>query len=110
LHEVVDKNNLYQNPKFNLKDLAKAASLPKNLVSRVLNEGYKNGYTRFINEKRVEKAKELIAINDHLSLEGIGKESGFNSKSSFYSVFKKLTNRTPASFKKSMQDSNSSIK
>ena len=66
------------------------------------NTVYEKGFAHFINEKRVERAKKLLVNNHHLSLEGIGYEAGFNSKSSFFATFKKLTGQTPAQYKRSL--------
>ena len=56
-------------------------------------------FTIFVNEYRINQAKELIVTDKHLKLESIGYACGFNSKSTFYSAFKKITGMTPAQFK-----------
>lgn len=83
-----------------LKDLATITNINSHQLSRVLNEVYPHGFATYINEKRVEEAKKLIQSNSNFTLEGIGYEAGFNSKSSFYASFKKLTGQTPAEYKK----------
>ena len=50
------------------------------------------------------EAKDLIKSRDELSLEGIGYEAGFNSKSAFFEAFKKVTGQTPAAFKKALAE------
>jgi AraC-like DNA-binding protein len=58
-------------------------------------------FSDFVNSYRVEAAKRklLDPAFRHLSVLGIAEEVGFNSKSSFNSVFKKHTNMTPSRFR-----------
>jgi AraC-like DNA-binding protein len=100
--QLMLKGELYLNPKLKLDDLAQAVKLDRNTLSRLLNEEYPFGFSNYVNEFRVEKAKELILSRQDLSLEGIGYEAGFNSKSSFFSAFKKIALCTPSQFKKSL--------
>ncbi|WP_410016848.1 helix-turn-helix domain-containing protein [Tenacibaculum sp. HL-MS23] len=60
-------------------------------------------FTDFLNEKRVKQAKLLLLDTDYAkyTITSIGLESGFNSKSTFYTVFKKHTGCTPVQFKES---------
>ncbi|GLR16818.1 hypothetical protein GCM10007940_14330 [Portibacter lacus] len=99
----MEEEKLYLNPKLKLNDLADAVELNRNMVSRLLNEEYLHGFSNFVNEMRVNEAMKLIHLRSDLSLEGIGYEAGFNSKSSFFSAFKKISGLTPAQFKKNMQ-------
>ncbi|WP_282135041.1 helix-turn-helix domain-containing protein [Seonamhaeicola maritimus] len=54
-----------------------------------------------INSLRVEEAKTKLksAAFDKYSITGIAELCGFNSKSSFYRIFKKETGLTPTQFK-----------
>ena len=99
IETLIEQQKLYRNPKLQLKDLALAADMSPHHLSRLLNEVYAHGFSQYVNEKRVAEAQRLIGHADHLSLEGIGYEAGFNSKSAFFSTFKKMTGRTPAQYK-----------
>ena len=77
--------------------------LKKNAVSPALpNNGFNQNFYGFINKFRVEKSKKLLADKelDKYSIIGIAFESGFNSKTSFNTTFKKLTGQTPSEFKR----------
>ena len=52
---------------------------------------------------RVEEAKRLIREDPEarLTVEDIAEQVGYNSKSSFNTVFKKLTGQTPSEFRRS---------
>ena len=67
---------------------------------KLINDNLHKNFTDYINEYRIEEAKQLIQDNSLYTIEAIGNQSGFNSKSAFYKAFKKITNTTPAKFKK----------
>ncbi|MEO1257041.1 MAG: helix-turn-helix domain-containing protein, partial [Bacteroidota bacterium] len=71
-------------------------------LSQTLNEAY-SGYTQYIKTFRIEEAKSLIKNRPDLSLEGIGYEAGFKSKSVFFESFKKQVGVTPSTFKKQLK-------
>ena len=54
----------------------------------------------------MEEVKENLADNskDHLTLLAIGLDAGFQSKSSFYRVFRKVTGQSPADFKRNANE------
>ena len=85
----------------NLQSLAATLSIPPHHLSQIINERLGQTFADFINSYRVEEAKQrlLDPAFSHLSLLGIAIEVGFNSKSSFNSVFKKHTNMTPSEFR-----------
>ncbi len=101
---LMEEQQLYKNPKLKLESLASEVEISKHQLSRLLNEIYPNGFSHYVNEWRIKEAKRLIKVKQELSLEGIGYDSGFNSKSSFFSTFKKMTNTTPSQFKKSLEE------
>jgi AraC-like DNA-binding protein len=84
-----------------IQKLAAQLSVPSHHLSQVINERLNQTFSDFINSYRVEEAKRrlLDPAAKHLSILGIAEEVGFNSKSSFNSVFKKHTNMTPSEFR-----------
>jgi AraC-like DNA-binding protein len=57
-------------------------------------------FTAYRTTLRVEHAKELLSAGsaDTLSIDGIGSQSGFPSRSSFYASFKTETGMTPSQY------------
>ena len=85
-----------------LKDLAERTGISLRDLSRIVNEKLHKNFNDFINFYRVEEAKQLLLLQGEkeMSILDIAFEVGFNSKSSFNSVFKKQTGMTPSFFKK----------
>ncbi|MEO1713944.1 MAG: AraC family transcriptional regulator, partial [Bacteroidota bacterium] len=92
----------YAEPNLSLKDLAKRLGLSQRAVSEHIHRATGKHVKEYINEFRVKAAQRALqeAKNAHLNIEQIGWEVGFNSKASFYAVFKRITGTTPARFKK----------
>ncbi len=98
--EIMRNEKPYMDQRLKLDELAAKTGITKHLLSRVLNEVYQSGFSQYIKEYRVAEAKHLIATRHELSLEGIGYEAGFSSKSAFFEAFKKIEGNTPAQYKK----------
>ena len=82
--------------------MAKELNVPKHILSQYMNDRLNKSFSTFINELRVEKAKEFLRTKTNLTIESIGYESGFNSKSTFFTAFKKFTEQTPSEYQKNI--------
>ena len=82
-----------------------------NEISQVLNQDLNQSFSDFVNKYRVEEVKKLMADGKHekFTLVALAKQCGFNSKTSFYRVFKKETNKTPADYLKEFNYGNEII-
>ena len=102
LLEYMKEEQPYLNGKLSLPDVAHALNVSTNHLSQVINENLDKNFFDFVNGYRIGLMKEkmLDPSNDHLTLLGMAYESGFNSKSSFNSIFKKTTGLTPSQFLK----------
>lgn len=79
-------------PELTLTELAQRLRTTPNVLSKVINAGCGQNFNDFVNTYRVHEARRKLADPRfaHYSLVGVALESGFNSKSTFNRVFKKL--------------------
>lgn len=102
IHEFLLKEESYLDTELSLGKLAKMMNISSHQLSYVINNGFNQNFNGFINKFRVEKAKKLLVEDgkfDKYSIIGIAFESGFNSKTSFNTAFKKITGQTPSEYK-----------
>lgn len=100
LEDIMDKQKPYLDSELNLIRLSELLSISTHHLSYVINTGFKKNFFQYVNEYRIEFAKKLLKdVHSKLSILGIAYESGFNSKTSFNTTFKKLTNQTPSEYK-----------
>jgi AraC-like DNA-binding protein len=111
LLSYVEKENPYLNPDLTLKVLSDQVGIPVHYLSAVLNQKMGKSFFDCINSYRIEYVKQLLfqGLDKKYSLEAIGYEAGFNSKSAFYRAFKKYTNLTPTDYlkKHTIEETNS---
>jgi AraC-like DNA-binding protein len=95
------EEKLFLNDRLRLKDLAEKTTVPEYLLSQIINDEAGISFTELVNQERVEEAKRKLAdpAFAHLTIEAIGADSGFNTKASFYTAFKKQIGLTPKEFK-----------
>jgi AraC-like DNA-binding protein len=100
--EEIRHDKIFANPDLTIADLAAQLRTPAKRLSKMINQYGKVNFNRFINELRVEEAKNLLVNpkNDHLTIEGIGYQAGFKSKTVFNTFFKSTVGITPSVYKK----------
>lgn len=105
LMEAIDsymiKSEVFLNSELTIVDLADKLNIHPKRISASINTVSKQNFNTYINELRIKKAKRILNdTNTHnFSIEGIGQEVGFHSKSAFYAAFKKVTGTTPTKYK-----------
>lgn len=106
IDSLIIKNKLHLNPLLSLKKLSKELNLSESYISHVINKNSNLNFNDHINSLRVHDAKTMLINPDYknYTITAIGLEAGFNSKSSFYSAFKKFTGKTPVEYKKSVRN------
>lgn len=105
LNQMMIEEELFKNPNLKLPDVAKKLNILPHRLSQLINDNLGKSFPSFLNEYRINEAKKQLQTNSNFSLDAIGYECGFNSKSTFYSTFKKITGTTPAKFKAQVSDS-----
>ena len=95
----VQEKELYKNSNLKLSDLAETLKLSSHHLSQLLNDNEGKNFARYVNEFRIVEAQRMITSNSKLTLEAIGYECGFNSKSTFFTTFKAITGKTPSEYK-----------
>jgi len=101
LKVLFEEEKQFKNPDLKLQDVAKKLNISTHSLSQYLNENLGKSFSLFINEYRIEAAKTLLISKKEFTIEAIGYECGFNSKSTFFTAFKSITKTTPATYKKS---------
>jgi AraC-like DNA-binding protein len=98
LEKLMVEKEVFKNPNLKLNDLAKEINISGHQLSQLLNDNLDKNFTLFINEYRINEACKILSTDSPLTVEAISYEVGFNSKSTFFSTFKKLKGMTPAMY------------
>jgi AraC-like DNA-binding protein len=101
LLECMEKEKPYLNRNLSIQDLSDMTGISRHHITQVLNEKYKRNFFTFINEYRVN---EVIARfndpkNNNFTILAIAFDAGFNSKTTFNSIFKNQTGLTPSRYR-----------
>ncbi len=102
LKDFMLKNEPYLDSSLTIQNLAEQVKMPVKDLSALINLYMDKHFFDFINEYRIEKAKEILRdpSKKDLTILEVLYEVGFNSKSSFSTSFKKYTGTTPTDFRK----------
>lgn len=101
LTSIILEKELYKDPSLTLISLAEEAGMSRNEISHLINKNAHSNFNVFINTYRVQEAKRLLKdpSYNNLNMLGIAQESGFNSKATFFAVFKQHIGQSPGTFK-----------
>lgn len=102
INEIFLKEQIFKDGDLTLAALARKLNTNTSYLSRVINDYYGQNFSSFINRYRVNAAQKILVnpVYNHWTIEGIAKEVGFKSKSSFNIAFRTVTGLTPSAYKK----------
>lgn len=103
VQDYMAENEPYLDASLSLHDLARQTKIPSRDLSIVINHHLNKHFFDFVNEYRIEKAKQMLTDPDkkEFTVLEILYDVGFNSKSSFNTAFKKHTGYTPTQYRQS---------
>nr|WP_299384701.1 helix-turn-helix transcriptional regulator [Allomuricauda sp.] len=109
--KLVREEKAYLDPGLTLDTVASHLSISPSYLSKVIKKELHTNYTDYINELRIDEAKNYLRKPEfaNYTITAIGLEAGFNSRSAFYQVFKKVTGKTPLRYKKEIGQSADSL-
>lgn len=95
---------LFVQPQLTLGDVASAIAVPPHKLTQAISDGGGTSFGELVTSMRVEEAKRLLALPENavVSIEPIGMEAGFRSRSAFYAAFRTRVGCTPAEFRTSL--------
>jgi len=101
LLSVMETEKPYLNRDLSIQDLSEITGIPRHHITQVLNEKHGRNFFTFINEYRVSEVISRFKDpkNNNFTILAIAYDSGFNSKTTFNSIFKTITGITPSEYR-----------
>lgn len=96
----MESEQLYLDPDLSIDDIAELMHISSKELSQTINQSFGRHFFDFVNSYRIEEAKRmLLDSRNSMTIQEIMYAAGFSSKSSFNTIFKKKTNKTPSQFR-----------
>ncbi|MCE7990941.1 MAG: AraC family transcriptional regulator [Roseivirga sp.] len=102
LKALFQQESLHLQRGINIHQVAKKLNTNANYLSRVVNTEFHSSFTDWVNLNRVNEMQERLRAPqfEHLTIEAIAKDSGFNSAVTCNRAFKKFLNASPSAIRK----------
>ena len=102
LENLLTHHKIYLDSGLTLEHVAGRLQLSPSYLSRIIHTELNTSFPDYLNSYRIKEAKAYLKNPEfsNYTITAIGLEAGFNSKSSFYDVFKKATGTTPYAYQK----------
>ncbi len=102
LDELMRLEKVFADEDLSLNGLADELGISSQQLSQIINEKLNKNFNTYINEFRVEEAKQLLIEEEDRSINSVGLAVGFNSNSTFSIVFSRHTGFSPREYRKMM--------
>jgi len=103
LTKYIEQECSYRNSELSLTKLADSIGVSPHHLSEVLNQHAGQNFNHFINTYRVKEVCDKLNSGSSLKVMDIAMEAGFSSKSTFNTIFKKITGMTPTQYRQQSQ-------
>ena len=96
--EKFRKERIHLNPMLSLRDISMSVNSNDKYVSMTIAENSGMNVSSLINYYRVDEAKKMIVAQPECTIQEVMDASGFNSRTTFYNSFRKVTGMSPSQF------------
>lgn len=101
LERTMREKKIYKDNMLTKEKVADLLGTNRTYLSRIINEQSNLSFTHYINSFRIEEAVRLLSDPDNdTPLKAISAELGFNSISTFYSLFQSSIGMTPSQYRR----------
>lgn len=100
IYQLVEKEKLYLCPNLKTEYLAQKLNTNRSYVYQAINVEMGMSFSEYINQKRIEKALQLMEQQPSMRIQDIAEKSGYSSVSTFYRNFKQYMGHTPSNYQK----------
>lgn len=102
IEDLLENERRFLDPELTLGDLSGALGLSENRLSSVINDGMNTSFYELMAHYRLREFERLARDpqHRHRPVLELAYASGFNSKASFYRVFRQSHGTTPTAFRK----------
>jgi len=104
LDDLMNEERIYIDYELTLPKLSEYLMITPHQMSKILNSKRKMNFRSLVNSYRVKESMKQMAEHPEKTILEIALASGFNSKSSFNSVFLKSTGHTPSDYRDSLKE------
>ncbi|NMO94909.1 response regulator transcription factor [Paenibacillus lemnae] len=84
-----------------MPDIAEQLNLHPSYAGHLFKKETGNSFVRYLNQVRVDKAKQLLESTQNMPLDKIAKCVGYDNSRTFYKVFRQMAGVTPGEYRKS---------
>lgn len=107
ISQQINSRQLFLDKNISLSSLSSELNIPARTISEIINRHFCCSFNDLINGHRIEYSKVLLLKNiSIMKIDSIGQNSGFNSRASFYTNFKKTTGLSPSEYIKNYHKDN----
>lgn len=104
LDDLMEEDKIFTDEELTLQKLSELLMITPHQFSKMLNSKRKMNFRTLVNSYRIKEAMTQMADYPDKTILEIALASGFNSKSSFNSVFMKSAGITPSDYRKSLKN------
>lgn len=107
LEKVMISEKSFLDKKLSLATLSQQTNISTNDLSQLFNLHYQSNFYEYINRYRLDYLEQILLDPDYTQykITALAELSGFNSKATFYKVFKERHHMTPVEYVKKQQAS-----
>ncbi len=100
---MIIEEEYYLRQGVNIIEMAQFLKIGRTTLSNLINKEEKMNFYAWINNLRIEKAKQIFIENSDYTILQVAEMTGFSESSNFCRQFKQITNQSPSAWKQTLQ-------